>query len=187
MFALAQVKFFGVAATDAQKAYTPRQVGDFFRVDRATDEYNYSIPPGSGAASREDVAMLFEEFMMSLRHGARRDVGMTTKFRPGMTGSDLIVAWGQRGRVTDPAVKPRIVQVLGELAPWIAASTVDGLPAPIPLREGVSWTANLNPTATGQLRPLSARARELGDDPRAIERLQRLREQRQQLRMPLSR
>jgi hypothetical protein len=187
MFGLAQVKFFGVTATDAQKAYTPRQVGDFFRVDRATDEYNYSIPPGSGAASREDVAMLFEEFMMSLRHGARRDVGMTTKFRPGMTGSDLIVAWGQRGRVADSAVKPRIVQVLGEIAPWIAASTVDGLPAPIPLREGVSWTGNLNPTATGQVLPLGARVRELGDDPRAIERLQRLREQRQQLPTPLSR
>jgi hypothetical protein len=187
MFGLAQVKFFGVTATDAQKAYTPRQVGDFFRVDRATDEYNYSIPPGSGAASREDVAMLFEEFMMRLRHAARRDVGMTTKFRPGMTGSDLIVAWGQRGRVADPAVKPRIVQVLGEIAPWIAATTVDGLPAPTPLREGVSWTGNLDPTATGQVRPLGARARELGDDPHAIERLQRLREQRQQQPMPLPR
>jgi hypothetical protein len=35
--------------------------------------------------------------------------------------------------------------------------------------------------------PLGARVRELGDDPRAIERLQRLREQRQQLPTPLSR
>ena len=124
---------------------------------------------------------------MRRRQGARRDVGMTSKFRPGMTGSDHIVAWGQRGRVADPAAKPRIVQVLGEIAPWIAASTVDGLPAPIPLREGVSWTGNLNPTATGQVLPLGARVRELGDDPRAIERLQRLREQRQALQMRLSR
>lgn len=179
MFGLAQVKFFGVTATDAQKAYTPRQVGDFFRVDRATDEYNYSIPPGSGAASREDVAMLFEEFMMSLRHGARRDVGMTTKFRPGMTGSDLIVAWGQRGRIADSTIKPRIVQVLGEIAPWIPATAVDGLPAPIPLRDGVSWTGNLNPAAPGQVSSLGARVREGADDPRAIERLLQLRAERQ--------
>lgn len=179
MFDLARVKFHGVAATDTQKAYTPRQVADFFRADRATDEYNYSIPPGSSAPSREDVAMLFEEFMMSLRHAARRDVGMTNKLRPGMTGSDLIVAWGQRGRVADPAVKPRVVQVLGELSPWLPASAVDSLPAPVLLREGVSWTANLNPLATGAAKTKRSAADAAADDPRAIERLQRLREQRQ--------
>jgi hypothetical protein len=187
MFDLAKVKFFGVAATDAQKAYTPRQVADFFRADRATDEYNYSIPPGTSAPSREDVAMLFEEFMMSLRHTARRDVGMTTKFRPGMTGSDLIVAWGQRGRVADPVVKPRTVQVLGELAPWISASTVDSLPAPVLLREGVSWTANLNPLATGSASAKRSSADDAADDARAIERLLRLREQRHALRPSLPR
>jgi hypothetical protein len=187
MFDLARVKFHGVAATDAQKAYSPRQVADFFRADRATDEYSYSIPPGSTAASREDVAMLFEEFMMSLRHAARRDVGMTNKFRPGMTGSDLIVAWGQRGRVADPTIKPRMVQVLGELAPWLPASTVDSLPAPVLLREGVSWTANLNPLAVGVAMAKRGAAADAADDPRAIERLQRLREQRRDLRPSLPR
>jgi hypothetical protein len=162
-------------------------VADFFRADRATDEYSYSIPPGSTAASREDVAMLFEEFMMSLRHAARRDVGMTNKFRPGMTGSDLIVAWGQRGRVADPTIKPRMVQVLGELAPWLPASTVDSLPAPVLLREGVSWTANLNPLAVGVAMAKRGAAADAADDPRAIERLQRLREQRRDLRPSLPR
>ena len=180
MFGLAQVKFFGVAATDAQKAWTPRQVGDFFRVDRATDEYNYSLPPGSTEPSREDLAMLFEEFMMSHRYGAQRDVAMTTKFRPGMTGADLLVAWGQRGRVAEASIKPRVVQVLGEIAPWVPATAVDALPAPVLMREGASWTANLNPATAGVVRALSARQRELGDDPRAIERLLQLRAQRQQ-------
>lgn len=182
MFGLARVKFFGVAANDTQKAWTPRQVGDFFRVDRATDEYNYSIPPSAsaGTASREDLAMLFEEAMMSLRYGVRRDVAMTTKLRPGMTGSDLIVAWGQRGRVAEPSIRPRVAQVAGELAPWIAPSAFSGLPAPVALREGASWTANLNPSATGIVRPQSAltAVERNSDEARAIERLLRLRVER---------
>jgi hypothetical protein len=180
LFGLAQVKFFGVAANDTQKAWTPRQVADFFRVDRASDEYSYSIPPGSPGPSREDLAMLFEEFMMVHRYGAQRDVAMTNKFRPGMTGSDLLVAWGQRGRVAEASIKPRLTQVLGEIAPWVSATAVDALPAPVLLREGASWTANLNPATAGAVRALSARQRALGDDPRAIERLLELRTQRLQ-------
>jgi hypothetical protein len=184
MFGLARVKFFGVAADDTQKSWTPRQVADFFRADRASDEYNYSVPPSAapGTASREDLAMLFEEAMMSLRYGARRDVAMTTKLRPGMTGSDLLVAWGQRGRVADTAVKPRTALVVGEIAPWIASATLDTLPAPLLLREGASWTANLNPGAASIVRPQSVMTsgERNSDDARAIERLLRLRTERAQ-------
>ncbi len=177
MFALARVKFFGEPASEEQKTFSARQVADFFRADRANDEYGYAVPPGSGASPREDLAMLFEEFMMQRRYGVRRDVAMSNKFRPGMTGSDLIVAWGQRGRVADPAVRERIALVLREIAPWIDARELDALPTPQPLREGASWTANLDPVA-GDVTRLDARQRAHGDDPRAIERLLRLREQR---------
>lgn len=178
MFGLARVKFYGEAANDTQKAWTPREVADFFRVDRATDEYSYSIPPGSSEPSREDLAMLFEEFMMAHRYGVRRDVAMTNKFRPGMSGSDLFVAWGQRGRIGEASIKPRVTQVLSEIAPWISASDVNALAAPLPLREGASWTANLNPATAGTVRSLSTRQQTLSDDPRAIERLLQMREQR---------
>jgi hypothetical protein len=143
MFALAQVKFFGATPTEAQKSYTPVQVADFFRVDVATDEYNYSRPQGV-ANSREDLAMLFEEFMMSHRHGVRRDVAFTSKVLEGQTGADLIVAWGSRGRVGEAAIRPRVSQVLAELAPWIDAGAVGALPAPVPMRPGESWQANLS-------------------------------------------
>ena len=142
MFALAQVKFFGVAPTAAQKAYTPTQVADFFRIDRATDEYNYSKPDGV-ANSREDLTMLFEEFMMSYRHGVRRDVAFTTKLQDGQTAADVIVAWGSRGRIGEATIRPRARQVLGEIAPWLDAGAVDTLPAPVPMRPGESWAANL--------------------------------------------
>ena len=77
MSALAQVKFFGATPTDLQKSYTPHQVASFFAPDGATDEYNY-------ATIREDLAMLFEEFMM-FRNSPdpaarwRRDVAITDK------------------------------------------------------------------------------------------------------------
>jgi hypothetical protein len=34
--------------------------------------------------------------------------------------------------------------VLSEVAPWLDAGAVDTLPAPIPMRPGESWAANLN-------------------------------------------
>lgn len=156
MFDLARVKFFGVAPTEVQKAYTPAEVGDFFRVDVATDEYNYSRPEGV-ANSLEDLAMLFEEFMMSHRHGVRRDVAFTTKVLDGQTGADLIVAWGSRGRIGEPTIRPRARQVIGELAPWIDVAAVDALPAPVPMRPGESWLANLNLLPEGTSVRASAR------------------------------
>lgn len=156
MFDLARVKFFGVAPTEVQKAYTPAEVGDFFRVDVATDEYNYSRPAGV-ANSLEDLAMLFEEFMMSHRHGVRRDVAFTTKVLDGQTGADLIVAWGSRGRIGEPTIRPRARQVIGELAPWIDVAAVDALPAPVPMRPGESWLANLNLLPEGTSVRASAR------------------------------
>ncbi|GIL03702.1 MAG: hypothetical protein BroJett031_02220 [Betaproteobacteria bacterium] len=136
MRALALVKFQGVTATPAQRAYTPQQVAGFFAPDRATDEYNYST-------TREDIAMLFEEFMMFRNHGVRRDVAITDKIGPTTTGATLIVRWGQRGRVAETAVRPRVKLAVGSLAPWIDPASVDAFPAPLAMRAGKSWNANL--------------------------------------------
>jgi hypothetical protein len=51
----------------------------------------------------------------------------------------------------------------------------------------VSWTANLNPLAVGVAMAKRGAAADAADDPRAIERLQRLREQRRDLRPSLPR
>lgn len=138
MFALAQVKFFGATPTAEQQAYTPQQVAGFFAPDRATDEYNY-------ANTREDLAMLFEEFMMyRLSGGAwRRDVAITDKITDATTGQTLIVRWGQRGRIGEAAIKPRAKTVVAALAPWVPLAEIDALPAPLPMRAGESWASNL--------------------------------------------
>jgi hypothetical protein len=139
MFGLAQVKFQGATATAEQRAYTPDQVAAFFSADRANDEYNYST-------TREDITMLFEEFMMFRNHGWRRDVAITDKITSGTTGSTLTVRWGQRGRIGEASLKPRAQLVIERLSPWVLAAdsnAVQNLPAPIPMRAGSSWTSNL--------------------------------------------
>lgn len=133
---LAQVKFFGAAADATQRAYTPNDVASFFSADRATDEYSY-------ATTREDIAMTFEEFMMVRNHNWRRDVAITDKIGPATTSSTLIVRFGQRGRIGEATIKPRARYAVGELAPWVALTEVDNLPAPIPMRAGDSWASNL--------------------------------------------
>ena len=141
MKGLGQVLFQGAAATEAQKAYTALDVGAFFSRDRASDDYAYSIYQDSN--SREDLAMLFEEFMMSYRHGVQYDIAFTNAFVDGMTSAQAIVGWGQRGRIAEAAIKPRIKLVLARIAPWIDPAAVDALPAPILMRVGASWEANL--------------------------------------------
>ena len=114
-------------------------MADFFRVDGAGDEYNYATP-------REDITMLVEEFFMQKNHGIRRDVAITDKITPATTGNTLIVRWGQRGRVGEPAVRTRVDFSVRRLAPWVLTTdpnAVSNLPPPIPMRAGESWNANV--------------------------------------------
>ncbi len=146
MSALAQIKFSTGPVSDTTlvngipystlKTYTPNDVAGFFAPDRATDEYNYTT-------TREDIAMTFEETMMSRNHGWRRDIAFTDKVTASSTGNTVIVRWGQRGRIGDPNIKPRAQFVVSQLAPWVNPADVAALPAPIPMRPGETWNANL--------------------------------------------
>ena len=103
--------------------------------------------------------MLVEETMMQLRHGVLRDVAVTHQLADGAASADLIVHWGQRGRIGDPTIKPRATLVLAELMPWVLSASVAALPLPIQLKAGQSWGANLDQTvlAAGNARPLTLR------------------------------
>ena len=146
MRALAQIKFSTGPVSDTTlvngipystlKTYTPNVVAGFFAPDLATDEYNYTT-------TREDIAMTFEETMMSRNHGWRRDIAFTDKVTASSTGNTVIVRWGQRGRIGDPNIKPRAQFVVSQLAPWVNPADVAALPAPMPMRPGESWSANL--------------------------------------------
>jgi hypothetical protein len=136
MSSLGQVLFAGVMPSDRQKGFAPIQVAEFFRADRANDTYNYST-------AREDLAMLVEEFMMAHRRGLRRDVAITNRYMTGLTSDQLIVSWGQRGRIGDPLLKVRLQLALDQIVPWIDSSAVDALPPPIAMPSGASWYATV--------------------------------------------
>lgn len=160
MVALGRVLFFGAAASVQQEAYRPEDIVHFFSRDRVSDDYSYSLP-ASQTVPREDTAMLVEEAMMQLRYGVLRDFAITPRLQEGAASADLPVVWGQRGRIGEAAIKPRVALVLAELMPWVGASAVDRLAAPVLLRPGLSWGQNLDQAAiaTGSPRALSAAER----------------------------
>lgn len=164
MVDLGRVQFFGVASTAAQRAYQPADIVRFFSTDRVTDDYSYSLPTGQ-TVPREDAAMLAEEALMQLRHGVLRDVAITPQFLSG-SSADAVVTWGQRGRVGDAAIKPRVALVLAQTMPWLPAGFMDGLAAPQPLRAGLTWGQNLNQAAlaAGRVQSMSATERALEAD-----------------------
>jgi hypothetical protein len=69
-----------------------------------------------------------------------------------------MVRWGQRGRVGEEGIKPRARAIVRDLTPWLAEEEVDALPAPLSLRRGESWYANLTLQAVPRMaRPLAVR------------------------------
>lgn len=130
MSSLAQVMYQGATATALEKTYTATQVGGFFAPDLATDDYAYSHVA-------EDVAMTQEEALMARRLGIRRDVGYVDA-----GDTDRLVRWGERGRVGQPAIQPRLRHITGALVPWFPASELNLLAAPEPLAVGVPWRSN---------------------------------------------
>lgn len=145
---LADVQFRGITASATQKALTPEQVAAAFSVDLATDDYAYSTP-------FEDTAMTLEEVLMQRRLGIRRDFAIADA--GGETSATAIVRWGQRGRIGEPAIRPRAKAIVQALTPWLELAEVDNLPPPLAMRAGESWAANLQlPTIPRRARPKDA-------------------------------
>ncbi len=158
---LGDVQFRGAEPTEDEKAYTPEQVAAWFAADLAVDDYNYST-------RREDLAMTVESFLMSHRLGMLRDMAFTPPRQSSDTGSTLIVRWGQRGRIGEPALRPRLKDFLRNVVPWVDVGEVDRLAPPLAMRIGDSWTANLDLTPpTGAA---TSRKRLLGAPPTAADR-----------------
>lgn len=160
MQGLARVLSYGDAPTATQIAYRPADITAFFSRDRVNDDYSYSVATGA-TFSREDAAMLVEEGLMQLRYGVLRDFGVTNKLLPDANSADLLVDWGQRGRIGDAAIKPRLQLVLSEVMPWVPANAVDQLAPPRQLRAGQTWGANLDQgaLAANRVRPLTPQER----------------------------
>ena len=162
MKALARVRFLGDTATPLQIGYTPDNVAGFFSADRASDHYSYTAPSGQ-SFSREDLALLVEEAMMQLRYGVLRDQAYTDKLASGASSADSVVRWGQRGRVGEAAIRPRVALVLADVMPWLGPGIAAGLAPPLAMRPGQSWGNNLDQAAlaSGRARPLTVEERRI--------------------------
>jgi hypothetical protein len=140
---LADVLYRGTTASSSQKALTPSDVSSAFQPDRASDTYCYST-------QYEDIAMMAEEALMAFHFGVERDIAFTNRpANSNASGNDYIVAWGQRGRFREPRVAQAAQFVLQRLLPSVDYSAQFArLRAPVAMRSGESWNANLNPYAT---------------------------------------
>ncbi|WP_371185977.1 hypothetical protein [Thalassotalea maritima] len=138
---LAAVRFRGETATSTQRNYRPEDVASFYEPDNSNGFYNYT-------SEREDLAILFEELMMALRFGVQRDTAVTSPAVYDSEGNLLreqsyIVAWGQRGRISERKVSVRANYVTERLLPEVDLSLVDDLPSPVPMAAGKNWWDNL--------------------------------------------
>ncbi len=133
---LARVFFHGQTPTPEQLALLPDDVVDAFASDGAVDFYSY-------ASVFEDTADLHDAILMSYHHGFEKDIGIVGT--EGETRADAIVAWGQRGRMTDANVIDRLRLVVDELYPGDAQEMhgyLNDRPAPLSMRRGETWAAN---------------------------------------------
>ncbi|MBD8512999.1 hypothetical protein IFO68_09930 [Photobacterium sp. CAU 1568] len=91
--------YFGGAS--ASTTMSPEQAGSAFEPDGGADFYGYY----TGA---EDVAMLFEAYMMWREYEAVSDVAFTSSPKvENYSCDDLIIGWGQRNRLAQKEVVPR--------------------------------------------------------------------------------
>ena len=133
---LAQVFFGGADPTAEQLAMLPDDLVDAFVADGGVDFYSYS-------SRYEDLADLHDSILMSYHHGFEKDIAIV-----GVEGeliADSVVAWGQRGRMTDPNVIDRLRLVIDQMYPGDLQELhgyLDGRPAPLPMRRGDTWAEN---------------------------------------------
>ncbi|WP_085297078.1 hypothetical protein [Cognaticolwellia mytili] len=136
MYRLAQVRYQGDTATATEKNYSPSDVAGFFSPEHSPHFYNYS-------SLREDYAMLFDELMMKVRFDVDRDIAITNQ--PQSAAEEYIVEWGQRGRIGENNIKPRVDYVTRRILPEFTTvnEAINNLATPIIMQNGKTWAENL--------------------------------------------
>ena len=134
---LGRVFFSGRQPTSRQIAIQPDDLIEEFSADGAVDFYSYT-------SQFEDLADLHETLLMSYHHGLEKDTAITSMRTE--DAPDRIVAWGQRGRMTDLAAIERMRWTIDAMYPGNTHelhSYLTGRPAPLPMRRGDTWVNNI--------------------------------------------
>ena len=125
---LAQVRFRNPdLVTQQQIDYSMDDVANMFKTEGAPQFYSYS-------STREDLAILFDGFMMFARYGVSRDVAVSDQ-----QYSDI--AWGQRDRMGESWIKPRVSFVSNRVLPEFtdASTVIESLSPPRALQVNKTW------------------------------------------------
>ncbi|MCG9552345.1 hypothetical protein L1D16_07625 [Vibrio sp. Isolate31] len=144
----AKIAFRGDSMTNEIRLLTGEAAGYEFEADKAAAFYSYSSPA-------EDVAMLFEAYMMYKKYRALSDVAFISIPQiEDYSCNDWKVQWGQRSRLSDNGVRDRAVFVasgiLGKSELTIRTELASLPAAPEMLRVGQGWCSsqkimNVNP------------------------------------------
>ena len=131
LHALADVRYKGEQSSATQRSYTASQVANWFEEDGAVTFYAYST-------ERQDLATLFERFMMLYRLGASADVGVFS--RENIDDGSFVITWGQRDRINDSNLTMRLEYVASRILPNLNVPAIQAqLPEPVELPAGVNW------------------------------------------------
>jgi hypothetical protein len=143
---LAGVSFKSNAASTADRLLTSTDVAEIFPLDVASDFYSYSN-------DREDFAMLFEEAMMHYSFGIARDVAVTNRPDVLESCSQLLVARGERYRISQASILPRAQFTVESVLPEIAPAVMAGLAelSSQPMRVGEDFCSNISQSPSTKL------------------------------------
>lgn len=149
MHALADVRFGGTTPTAVQRNYRGTDVETFFTPDIAPSFYAYYT-------IREDYATLVERFLMLYRLGAEADLAIID----GETNSDFNVVWGQRNRISTPALAERTAFAVTRVYPELGNITAlqQQMPVARLMNPNNGWFGNLDlsPSSESNISTLQA-------------------------------
>ncbi len=143
MHSLAQVRFANETPTALERNYRGTDIEGFFVPDVSPSFYSYFT-------IREDIATLFERYMMLYRLDAEADIAIIDGRTPGPDDEPLVV-WGQRNRISDLSLENRTVYAVERLYPEVGnvRAILRSLKEPILMTPNKGWFENIllsNPT-----------------------------------------
>ncbi len=130
----AWVAYHGSPMTDSVRQLSGEKAGSLFEGDAAATFYAYS-------KSAEDVATLFETFMMYKKYRAISDVAFVSVPTTEQSScDDLKIQWGQRTRLADKNVKQRAIYVANRILQRDVSNELIGLPSSVShIQKGLGW------------------------------------------------
>lgn len=139
LYEAARISFYGADMTERIRITSAAEAGSAFEGDGAADWYGYS-------SATEDVAMLFEAFMMYKKYGAVSDVAFVTiPTADDYSCDDHVIKWGQRNRLADSNVKRRAILIGSRILGRDITSYLSSISsAPIDMGTDIGWCSSLS-------------------------------------------